>query len=93
MVGSQSVPKGWGGRAILAEGEKEIGALVDERVFVAYLESRNPPILHVGMVSVGEVNALPSAQAPLIAVVEVIEPVQIVKIPRGRGALTVDFHC
>src|SRR5215469_6080653 len=67
-IGSQAVPKGWGSRAILGEGEKEIGTLVNEGVFVADLQSRNPPVFHVWMVSVGDVNTLPPAQVALIAV-------------------------
>ena len=46
---------------LLTERKKKIGDLVNEGVFVADLQSRNPPVLHVRMVAVGDVNALPAA--------------------------------
>ena len=36
---------------------QEIGDLVNERVFVADVQSRHPPIAHVGLIAVADVNA------------------------------------
>src|SRR3954468_7179085 len=44
------------------------------------------------MVPIRDVYVLPSAQMPLVAVVEVFEPVQIVKVPRGGRTLAIDFY-
>src|SRR5438128_4142877 len=49
-------------RAGLAVGERleEIGNLVDERVLVADLQARDPPVAHVGVLAVGDVDRTPA---------------------------------
>ena len=54
-------------------------------MLVADLQARHPPVLHVGMVAVGDVNAPPAADVPLVAVVEVLEPVQVVQVPEREA--------
>ena len=71
---------------LLADRLKKIGDLMNERVLVADLQPGHPPILHVRMIAVGDVNALPSAQSAFIAMIEIFEPVQVMQIPRGRSA-------
>src|SRR5436309_10843987 len=69
-------------RALPAGGRvQEIGELMDERVLVSDLKSGDPPMFHVGMIAVGDVNAAPPAQLALVLVIEPLEPVEIVEIP------------
>ena len=44
------------------------------------------------MIAIGNVDAAPAAQPPLVAVIEPLQPVQIVQIPGGRGMLTIDLE-
>jgi hypothetical protein len=79
-------PHGW------HRAPDEVRELVNERMFVADLEPGNPPVLHVWVIAIGDVNALPAAQLAFIAIVEVLEPMQVVQIPRRGGALAVDLQ-
>ena len=60
---------------------QEVCDLVDERVLVADLQARNPPVLHIGMVAVGDMQRAPAAQPALVAMVEILQPMQIVQVP------------
>ena len=71
---------GWHG-LLFAEGFEEIRDLMDEGVFVADLQARHPPVLHVGLIAVGDVDRLPAAELPFVAMVEVLQPMQVVQIP------------
>ena len=63
-----------------------------ERVLVADLQSRYPPVFHVRLVAVGHVDVAPAAHAPLIVVIEVLDTMQIVKVPEGGRMLAVDLE-
>ena len=82
------------GRGRLARGQvlQEVGHLVNKGVLVADLQARHPPVLHVGLVAVGDVDRPPAAQLALVAVVEVLQAVQVVQIPLERGLLAVDLQ-
>ena len=71
---------------------EEVGHLVHEGVLVADLEAGHPPVLHVGMVAVGDVDRLPAPEHAGVAVVEVLEPVEVVEVPLQRGLLAVDLE-
>src|SRR5580704_6385017 len=62
IIGRETIPEVGRKAAALTGCRKEIRYLVNEGVFVAYLQSRHPPILHVGMIAVSNMNALPAAQ-------------------------------
>src|ERR1051325_1738282 len=66
---------------------------MNEGMLVADLQAGNPPVLHVRMVAVGDMDALPSAEPAFVAVIEELQPVQIVQIPDYRCPLTIDFEC
>src|SRR5262245_30766406 len=63
-----------------------------ERVLVTDLQARYPPVLHVRLVAIGHVNVSPAAHAPLIGVIEVLDPMQIVKVPERGRVLAVDLE-
>src|SRR5687768_18366746 len=61
ILGFEGVAEVGAGAFFLAEGLDEVGDLVDEGVFVADLQAGDPPVFHVGMVAVGDVDAAPAA--------------------------------
>jgi hypothetical protein len=75
-----------------ADRLQEISEPVNKSVFVANLQPGRPPALHIGVVTVGHVDAAPAARQPFIAVIEVQNAIQVVQIPKGRSALAVDFE-
>ena len=75
------------------ESFQKIGHLVHEAMFVADLQAGNPPLRHVGMVAVGDVQRAPAAFPAVVAVIEILEPVKIVQIPGNRGVFAVDLKC
>src|SRR4051794_30037119 len=78
---------------VFSQPDKEVGSLVNKGVLVTDLKAGNPPVLHVRMIAVCDVNASPAAERTLIAVVEVFEPVEIMEVPAQRGELAVDLKC
>src|SRR5262249_4942954 len=80
------------GRLAFRHPVKEIGHLVDETVLIPDLQPRHPPFPHVGMVAVGDMDRTPAAHNALVAVVEVLQPVQVVQVPEDRGMFAVDFE-
>src|SRR5438094_6877088 len=89
------------GREPVAEGRRralaarrrlqEVGELVDERVLVADLQTRHPPVLHVRMIAVRDVDAAPAAQRSFVAVIEPLQTMEVVEIPARRRVLAVDL--
>ncbi len=71
---------------------EEIGDLVGKGVFVADLQAGNPPVAHVGLVSVGDMDAAPASHDGLIVVIEVLQAVQVVQVPGDAGVFAVDFQ-
>src|SRR5262249_34894677 len=63
-----------GGRCALTigQGREKVGSLMNEGMLVADLQSRHPPVLHVGMVAIRDVDAAPSADASLVLVIEIL---------------------
>src|ERR1700691_475468 len=92
IVRSQTVAERRSGNAALAEARQKIGHLVDEGMLVADLQSRHPPVLHIRMVAVGNMNRAPAAQAAFVAMVEVFQAMQIVQVPEDRSVLAVDLQ-
>src|SRR5690606_2811314 len=71
---------------------QEVGDLVDESRLVSDRQARNPPVLHVRLVAVGYMNAPPTADSTLVAVVEVFESMQVVQIPADAGVFAIDLE-
>ena len=71
---------------------QKICYLMDERMFVTDLQPRHPPFAHVRMLAIADVDAAPTAQRAFGAVIEPLQPVQIVQIPLDRGLLAVDLE-
>src|SRR5262245_44793174 len=75
-----------------ANAFKEIRDLVNEAMFITDLQTRHPPLAHVRMVSVRDVDRTPAADDALVAVVEVFEAMQVVQVPLDRSVLAVDLE-
>ena len=48
-------------------------------------------MLHVRMVAIGHVNALPAANLAFVLIVAVFETVKVVQVPADRGVFAVDL--
>src|SRR5580704_1167385 len=62
-------------------------------MLVSDLQTGNPPMSHVRMVPVRDVQVSPAADLAFIAVVEILQPVKIVQIPHYGGVFAVNFEC
>jgi hypothetical protein len=78
MIGGQTVLEIRSKRAALTGCLQKISDLMNECVLIANLQTGHPPILHVGMITVGDVNALPSAQTSLITMIEELQTMEVV---------------
>ena len=67
--------------------------MVDEGVLVADAEAGDPPLVHVGHVSVGDVHGAPAAGVGVVAVIEELESVEVVQNLSDGCVGTVDFKC
>ncbi len=88
----QSIAERWRGLFAFADSFQKISELVDEGVLVADLQPRNPPALHIWMIAVGHVDAAPTARPTFIAMIEILNAMQVVQIPKGRSMLAIDFE-
>ena len=68
-------------RLTRVEALEEVGDLVSERVFVTDLQSWHPPVAHVRLVAIGDVDASPASNDTFVCVIEVLETMKIMKIP------------
>ena len=86
------VTEAWVARLAGLETLEEVSDLVNEGVFVTDLQTWDPPVAHVGLVAVGDVNTSPTADDRVIAVAEVLQTMQVMQIPANRSVLAVDFE-
>jgi hypothetical protein len=72
-----------GGRhgLVFREAVEKVGDVVDEGMLVTDLQAGDPPVAHVGLVAVGDVDAAPAADDRVVAVIEVAQAVQVVQVP------------
>jgi len=54
-------------------GDQKLGELMNERMFVPDLQAGHPPVLHIRMITIGDVNAAPAPQLPFVTMVEPLE--------------------
>src|SRR5436190_23197313 len=80
LVGSERVAERRRQRLAFRRSLDEIRELMREGVLVADLQARHPPVLHVRLVAVGDVNVAPAAHATFVLVIEILEAVQVVQI-------------
>ena len=65
--------------------------MMNESMLVADAQAGHPPLIHVRHVAVGDVYAAPTAGGGVVAVVEKLEPVEVVQIPADGGIGAVDL--
>jgi len=70
----------------------EVSGLVDESVLITNLQARHPPMFHIGMIAIGDVNRAPAARAAFIAMIEILQAMKIMEIPEDRCVLAIDLE-
>ena len=65
---------------------------MDKRVLVTDLQPRHPPLLHIWMFGICDVNATPPTQFAHVAMIEILQAMQIMQVPNERRFLAVDFQ-
>src|SRR5437762_1740022 len=83
VLSFEGVAEGGAGRLALRHALQKVRHLVHEAVLVAYLESRYPPFSHIRMVAIGDMDRAPAADASLVRVGEILQPVQVVQVPEN----------
>ena len=86
------------GRPALQAGE-EVGQGVDERVLVADGAAGHPPVLHVGVLEIGDVDPLPAGEVVLdllagrrIDVAEILQHVRVFQVEEDRAVFAVELE-
>ena len=92
LIGGEAVAECRRGRLARFKAVDEVGGLMDEAVLVADLEPRHPPVLHIRMIAVRDVERPPAAYDSLIAMVEILQAVKVVEVPEDRGVFPIDFE-
>ena len=92
LGGFQRVTEGGSAGLAVLDRIEEVGDLVHEGVLVADLQTGHPPLVHVRLIAVGDVDVVPASDERVVAVVEVFEAVQVVEVPLDGGFFAVDFE-
>ena len=87
----ERIAKGGMGRLLFRKGDQKVGHLMDKAVFVANRQTGHPPLVHVGVVAIGHMDAFPAAHVACIGVVKHLQAMEVVKIPFEAHILAVDF--
>ena len=66
--------------------------LMDQGVFIAYLQPWNPPAIHIRHITVGAMDRTPASDHRVIPVIKVLQAVQIVQVPLNGSMLSVDLE-
>ena len=65
---------------------------MDEGMLITDLQAEYPPIFHVGLIAVRDMDTPPATHDRLIAVIKVLESMQVMEIPSQASMLTVDLE-
>src|SRR5215472_16023603 len=88
----QRIPERRAGRFSFREAFEKIRHLMDKGMFVADLLTRHPPFAHVRVVAIGNMQRAPSAHAPLVPMIEILQAMEVVEIPKNRRVLAVNLE-
>ncbi len=88
----ERVTERWAGWIVRSRLRQEIGHRMHERVLVADLQTGHPPIAHVGLIPIADVDITPSTNNRIVVVIEVLQSVQIVQIPRERRLFAIHLE-
>ena len=55
-------------------------------------QTRYPPVGHIGMIPIRDMNRSPTAEQSFVLVIEPLQPMQIMKIPGERSMFPVDLE-
>ena len=87
----QCIAEGRRARFTLGIRGQEIGHLVDETVLVTDAQTGHPPLIHVGHVGIRHMHRTPASDERIIAVIEVVQSMQIVQVQSNRRVFAIDF--
>jgi hypothetical protein len=73
------------------KGFEEICHLMHERMFVSNAQSRYPPFVHVRLLAIRHMYGSPSPQVGFIAVIKILQSVEVMQIPAQGAVGTVDL--
>src|ERR1700687_267537 len=76
----------------VGQSAQKICCLMDKCVFVSDLQTRHPPMLHIRMITVGDVDRAPTTKSSLVAMIEILQSVKILKVPNDRRIFSVDLE-
>src|SRR6266436_5926175 len=65
---------------------------MNKRMFITDLQSWHPPFIHVGMIAIRDVQRSPTAHASFVAMIKILQAVQIMQVPENRSMFAVDFE-
>src|SRR5262249_1799179 len=71
---------------------EEVRDLMNKAVLVTDLQTGHPPVLQIRLVAVADMNAPPATHPAFVAVIEILQPMQIVQVPEDRRVLAIDFE-
>ena len=60
-------------------------------MLIANRQTRNPPVGHIRVIAVSHMHTLPAPLRTIVAVVENLEPVEIMKVPLQAHIFAIDF--
>src|SRR5678815_3580021 len=88
----ERIAEGRRARLACADRFEEISDLVRERLRVTDLQTGYPPVFHIRLIAIGDVNAAPAADDAFVAVIEILKPMQVVQIPADRRVLAINLE-
>ena len=80
QISSVRVSKCWRG-PFATQSNDEIGGLMHKTFRITDPKAWHPPIAHVRVFAVGDMNLAPTARRSLIPVIEILQSVQVVQVP------------
>src|SRR5271166_7007916 len=66
---------------------------MNERVLKSDSQARHPPVGHVRMIPVRDMDRSPAAEQSFIPVIEPLQSMQVMEIPGERSMFPVDLEC
>ena len=65
---------------------------IDKSVFVTYGAAGHPPLVHVRMIRIPDLNGSPASKRTLIVVIEILQLVRVLQIKVQRTLVAIDLQ-
>src|SRR5262245_52483566 len=83
----QGIAKSWARRLIACEALEKVCHLVHKAMLVTNLQAWHPPLTHVRVVPISNMDGSPTTHSAFVAMVEIGQAMQIVQVPLDGGLL------